>query len=222
MRSLVLSLSLGLLAHAAASPATDAFKAGQYAAAYEASLKEGDKLGASQAALAQGMYRQGNQNVWFGHAERLARQAVKDTPKSARAHYLLASAVGQQANTAGNLLRALDLAKETEREFKQALALEPNYPAAAIALARWHSAAYARAGRISGGNPETARTLSTQTVQKNPQDLFVLIMAGYVAADLGDKTQSQQLLERGLAQTPHTAWDRDVQAQAKVFLSGLK
>ncbi len=220
--SLRVTLLLAALGLACASPATDLLGSGDYARAYAAAVQAGDALTASRAALDQGMYRNEDTALWFSRATEQGRRAVKQAPDSAEAHYHLGSALGQQANVSSSLFGALGLARECRSEYDRALSLNPNLSEARVALARWHSAAYARAGRVSGGNPETARQLATQTLQGGSGNIYTLTMAAYVYFDLKDRTRALPLMQKALKLPPRTAEEKDLQAQAAAFLAAQK
>ena len=207
---------------AQASPATDLLESGDYARAYAVALQAGDALTAAHAAMNQGVYRTGDQTGWLERATDQARKAVKAQPGNPEAHFMLGSVLGQRANYARNMFAALQLARECRAEYDRALSLKADYHEARIALARWHSAAYARAGRVSGGNPDVARRLAAQVLQEAPANAYNLMMAAYVYFDLKDKAHGTQLMEKAMKTTPRNAEEKDLQNEAANFLARQK
>ncbi|HEY6137434.1 MAG TPA: tetratricopeptide repeat protein [Thermoanaerobaculia bacterium] len=87
----------------------------------------------------------------YDKAAEVLEKAVAATPKSAEAHYLLASVYGQQAMTA-NLFSQMSLASKTKDQFEQAVQLDPNHLDARMGLLQF----YMMAPGIAGGSESKA------------------------------------------------------------------
>lgn len=217
MRKLLLPLLL--IGTAAATPASDLLNDGDYARAYAAALQTGELVTASRAAMNQAIYRENNSQSWLDRSIDLARKAVQQAPNSTDAHFVLGSALGNKARLTSSLFTALRFSRECRSEYELAVRLQPNNGEALISLARWHSGAYAKAGRISGGNPDTARKLALQVLQNGPATSFNLIQAGYVFFEIGEDAHGRTVMEKGLTVPAASAEEKEVQNLAKAYLS---
>lgn len=102
--------------------------------------------------------------------------------ESAQAQYVL----GIARNRSG-------LKSGAETAFSRALALQPGYPDAALALA---------AMKLAEGQPETARTLYEQVLDVHPDNSRVLIKLVQLEVNQGDTTGAIERLENALAANP--------------------
>ncbi len=214
--------SLILSGSALASPATDELSAGHYARAYDLAQQSGDLPTASSAALAAITFTPSPDSAAIDRALKAAQAAVQANPNSGQAHLDLAGAYGLRANTSGLSPAAYRLARDARGEIERAVALDPHSARALAALARWHAGAYARAGRLSGGNPDTARKLATQALAGAANDIAVYVNVATALSDLKDSRSARTVLDRALSLTPQNAVERDYQAQGKALLTKLK
>lgn len=221
LRPFLFSLTFPLLSYAAATPATDALDAGRYAQAYDLAQKSGDLLTASSAALADITFGSAT-SAKIDQALAAAQAAVKANPNSALAHQNLAGVYGLKANSSGLSLSAYKLAKDVKTELDRALALEPQSPTVLAALARWNSAGYARAGKLSGGSPDMAYKLAQQAFRGAGKDISVYTNVGIVYSDLKDFKNARFFFTKALSLTPRNAQERGYQVQAKEGLTKLK
>lgn len=215
-------LPMLLLGMAFATPATDLLDDGDYARAYDAAMNSSDKLTAAQAALAQVMYRTPGDRAWTEKAIQASRAAVKANPNNPVAYRVLSGAVGAKADYSGLSITAFQLSREARAALEKSIALNPNYADGRISLARWHAGAYAKAGRISGGNPDTARKLAIQALNDAPQSIYVHAQAGIVFSDLKDPRNAKTVLERAVSLNATNGLDKDAQTQARALLNKLK
>jgi tetratricopeptide (TPR) repeat protein len=99
----------------------------------------------------------------FDEAIALGKRAVKAAPRSATAHYALAEAEGQSAESGGPL-KGLGAARAFKREAEAALALEPNHADALGGLIQF----YRLAPGIVGGDKKKAAELTDRLAAADP------------------------------------------------------
>ncbi|ALW87532.1 hypothetical protein [Deinococcus actinosclerus] len=218
--TLLLLLGPLQLGAAHAQPAPDPLDGGDYAQVYARAQAGGDAVTASRAAAAMTEYRAGGRD-WAARAAQAARQATAARPGDPDAQLALGSALGLQARAAGYTLGALNTAQQARAALDRALNLAPDRADIQAVLAEWHAGAWAKAGIFSGGNQERARTLATAAARRAPDTLFVQVHAG-IALSLIHDPQARATLTRAVTLDARTPLDRDIQAQARRVLDGLK
>lgn len=215
-------LTATLLATAQASPATDALGAGQYAQAYQLAQQAHDAATASSAAAALITFNPHPSAANIDQALSAAQAAVKAAPNAAQPHLDLAAAYGIKASSNGtsplHLSATLQLARNARQELEKAVSLEPKSGRTLSALSRYHAEAYARAGRLSGGNPDTARKLAAQALQTAGNDISVYVNVGAALLSLKDTAGGQGALKKALSLTAQNALERDYQREARGLL----
>ncbi len=209
-----------LLGTGAAQPTPDPLSGGDYAQVYARAQAAGDAVTASRAAAAMTEYRAGGRD-WTTRAVQAARQATATRPGDPDAQLALGSALGLQARAGGYTLGALNTAQQARAALDRALNLAPDRADIQAVLAEWHAGAWAKAGIFSGGNQDRARTLATAAARHAPDTLFVQAHAG-IALSLIKDPQARATLTRAVTLNADTPLERDLQAQAKRVLDGLK
>ena len=222
LRPLLLVSALLTSTAAVASPAATLLAAGQYAQAFDAARAVGNESAASDAALAEALYRAADPALWLEQAVTAGRAATRAAPDDAHAHLTLGTALCSQAARGGFTLGAYQLSRACRSEYERSLTLDPAMAEARAALARWHSGAWVRAGVVSGGRPDTARTLATQAQTQAPDSVRVLVQVGLVAVDLRDAVWARRALEHALERSAEGAQERDLQAVARAALARLR
>ena len=217
---LVPTTLLLLLGTTHAQPAPDPLDGGDYAQVYARAQAGGDAVTASRAAAAMTEYRAGGRD-WTARAVQAARQATTTRPGDPDAQLALGSALGLQARAGGYTLGALNTAQQARAALDRALSLAPDRPDIQAVLAEWHAGAWAKAGIFSGGNQDRARMLATAAARRAPDTLFVQAHAG-IALSLIRDPQARATLTRAATLNADTPLERDLQAQAKRVLEGLK
>ena len=95
-------------------------------------------------------------------AAELFEQAVKLAPKNAEYHYFLGAAYGELAQKSG-MLKMASMAKKTKAAFDKAVALDPNYIDARLALIDY----YTVAPGFMGGSQEKALEQAAEIKKRN-------------------------------------------------------
>ncbi len=213
----VLASTAGTALAAAPTPAQE-LNAGHYAQAYTLAQKSGDLLTASSAAFAQINFVSSPSSAAIDQALSAAQAAVQAQPNNVQAHLDLAGVYGIKAAGSGLSIKAYQLSRRARAEIERALALEPRSPRALTALARWHAGVYARAGKLSDGDPNTARTLAAQALPLAGNDISVYVNLATAFQNLKDSQSARAALTKALAITPQNAMDRAYQQLGKAMM----
>lgn len=195
---------------------------GAYQRAYHTAVKRQDYQTASFAALLYVQYKAPQNIVWIDRAITNGKYAVKLAPQQAEAHLLLGSALGMKAELSGLSLTALNLAHQCRASYEKSLKLKPDLAEAQIALARWHSNAYAKAGVISGGNPNKARQLSIKALKSDPNNMHIVVQAAHIQLDLKNTQKAKALFKKSLSFPAKSIAERSLKQQTKETLAKLK
>lgn len=208
----------GFFSLAQANRAQDFFKQGDYVRSYHAAIQDGDVMAASLAAWAHVTFKDPQNAIWINRGLKVARQAVKQNPRSSEAYIQLSSMLGNRAELHGISMAGFSMAKESKAAIEKAVAISPEDPNALTGLARWHSGAYIRGGRLVGGNPEKARSLATKALKLGTNNTTVLMDIAIILAELKD-SRATKFLKKGLAIRPDNALERDWQELAKTIVN---
>lgn len=204
------------------SSVKDFLNTGAYQRAYHMAVKNQDYQTASFAALLYVQYKAPQNIAWIDRAITSGKYAVKLAPQQAEAHFLLGSALGIKAELSGFSLNALNLAHQCRASYEKSLKLKPDLAEAQIALARWHSNAYAKAGVISGGNPNKARQISAKVLKNNPNNIHIVIQAAHIQLDLKNTQKAKALFQKSLSFPAKSIVEHSLKKQAKETLAKLK
>jgi tetratricopeptide (TPR) repeat protein len=142
------------------------------------------------------------------------RQLIQQQPKSAPAHYYLGMNLGQLART--ELLGALDLVREMEREFKTAWSLDPHFDHAGAARSLGQLYRDSPGWPASIGDKHKAREWlerAARTAPDFPENLL-LLSESYVqwrdpAAAREKLKELEQLWPRAQTNLTGRAWEPD-------------
>lgn len=211
---------LGLYSLAQANRAQDFFTQGDYVRSYHAAMQDNDVMTASLAVWAHVTFKDPQNAIWIDRGLKAARQAVKQNPRSSDAYVQLSSMLGNRAELYGISMTGFSMAKESQVAVEKAVAISPENPNTLISLARWHSGAYIRGGRLVGGNPEKARSLATKALKLGRNNTTVLMDVAIILAELKDP-RATKFLKKGLAIPPKNALERDWQELAKNIVNKL-
>lgn len=223
MKYILLSIYFCCFSLAQATSLTDLMQKGQYSRAYYTALKQQDFITASEAAVLHHEFHSPQHTIWIDRAISAGKQAVQSSSNKAEALFHLGSAFGLKASISGLSLKALQHSYQSRTYYEKSLQLRPHSAKTKIALAYWHASAYAKAGVISGGNPNTALQLSTKALNtKSKKSVYILIYAAQTQLELKNKKQAQALFQKSLSYPAKSAADRALQKQAQRALKQLK
>jgi tetratricopeptide (TPR) repeat protein len=150
-------------------------------------------------------------------SERLARRCVALYPDSAQAHFILALALGREANLAGGK-RRIALSKEIKLQADSTLALNPRHFGAMHILGRWHygiaslswlERSFAKiiyGGVPPGASMEKARSYFEQAIALDPKTPINHYWLGMALIKLKDYAAARSELERCVA-LDDVLWD---------------
>jgi tetratricopeptide (TPR) repeat protein len=153
-------------------------------------------------------------------SERYARKCVALYPDSAQAHFVLALALGREANMAGGK-RRIALSKEIKNEADSTLALNPGHVGAMHILGRWHygiaslswlEKSFAKiiyGGVPPGASMEKARSYFEQAIALDPKTPINHYWLGMTLIKLDDYAGARVQLEQCVA-LDDVLWDDKV------------
>ncbi|WP_435015510.1 tetratricopeptide repeat protein [Tundrisphaera sp. TA3] len=149
------------------------------------------------------------QELRFRAAETLARAMVKDDPKDADAHRLLAMALDGEASAGDD--KALP---EAIAEYEKALAIDPANTASALLLA----GIYADKTK----DPAAADRVMDALLKANPNSIDVRLARHKIALKMERETQAREEIAKALALDPDSADVRYIAAQDALRLNDPK
>lgn len=211
---------LGSISTAQADRAQDFLNRGDYVRAYHAAIQDNNFAIASQAAWAYSTFKDPHNAIWINRGLKVARLAVEKYPRNADLYVYLSSMLGNRAELRGISVNGFKLAKESKRVLEKGVAINPNSPHMLVSLARWHSGAYIRGGRLVGGSPEKARSLAIKALNLSGEDITVLLDIAIMLAELKD-VRATRFLKRALVIPPKNALERDWQISAQEIMKNL-
>lgn len=211
---------LGLISVAQADRAQDFLNRGDYVRAYHAAIQDDNIATASQAAWAYLTFKDPQNAIWINRGLKAAHLAVRKYPQNASLYVYLSSMLGNRAELRGISINGFKLAKESKHILEKGVKINPNNPHMLVSLARWHSGAYIRGGRLVGGSPEKARSLATKALALSGGSTTVLLDIAIILAELKD-IRASKFLKRALAIPPKNALERDWQASAQEIVENL-
>lgn len=211
---------LNTMAVVQAIQAQDFFKKGDYVRAYHSAIQEGDVIMASRAVWAHCTFKDPQNAVWISRGLKVTRLAIKKDPQNAELYIHLSSMLGNSAELKGVSKEGFSMAQESKKALEKAMEISPHNPRIFMQLARWHSGAYIRGGRLAGGRPEKARSLATKALKLNSKDTTMLVDIAIVLAELKDPRASE-FLKRALAIPPKNALERDWQRLGEKTIKDL-
>lgn len=150
-------------------------------------------------------------------AMQMGEQAVAADPDNAEAHYQSAHAVGRYAQHVGawTALRQ-GLAGKIRELLEAAIAIEPDYADALLALGGWHADIHAE-GRIArmmyGGDREEAIALFERALELAPESKVVLHAYGSRLSRLDEENgveRAREMLEKALGLPVRDAFEEYV------------
>lgn len=211
---------LSTMAIVQAIQAQDFFEQGDYVRAYHSAIQEGDVAMASRAVWAHCAFKDPQNAVWISRGLKVTRLAIKKDPQNVELYIHLGSMIGNTAELKGVSVEGFEMAQESKKALEKAIEISPHHPRALMQLARWHSGAYIRGGRLAGGRPEKARSLATKALKLNSKDTTMLVDVAIVLAELKDPRASE-FLKRALAIPPKNAVERDWQRLGEKIVQDL-
>ena len=150
-------------------------------------------------------------------AMRMGEEAVAADPGNAEAHYQSAHAVGRYAQRVGawTALRQ-GLAGKIRELLEAAIAINPDYAEALLALGGWHADIHAE-GRIArmmyGGDQEEAIALFERALELEPESKIVLHAYGIRLPRLDEENgveRAREMLEKALGLPVRDAYEEYV------------
>lgn len=220
---------------AALQDAWRAFHAGRFAHAIEA----GAALGALGAAVAnkaagvQAAYVESNERraiALLEDAVARGREAVKELPREANSHYMLAFVLGRLSQRI-SVLKALaaGYAGEVKCALDRTLELEPRHADAHIALGLYHAEILSKAGALAaalihGVSAATAVKHFERAVALDPESVVahVEFAAGLLLLDArANRERARELLTRAVGLEPADAMGKLDVARARAMLAKL-
>ncbi len=208
----------------------DLYTAGNYEAAIEAGIAEGDGEGlsiAARGALAIANLAETPCLECLKRVEALARDTLAADPYRYEAYVYLAVSFGYQARIVG-LMRAYfgHYPEHAKEALDTALVLVPDDPWTLAALGAWHIEVIRSGGRvlgsaIYGGDFETGVALFKQALAMGPDNLvirfhFALSLSSFDLDEHRDAVQA--LLMEAAVMQPRTAYERVVTRRANRLL----
>ncbi len=224
MRQLLVLLVVSLSALAFAG-AAELLAEGEFKAAYEAAIQEGDWVLAARAASFYAMYQATDKKeraAWFSKAEAAAKKAIKEDPENPEAYFELARALGRLAQYRG-ILQSLSLASAVKENLDKALKLKPDYASALVALALWHlELSQKGVGWLYGASEKKVIPLFEKAIQLEPDRIIHRLEYAKALIRLGKKKEALKQLEVALSLPPRDARDRYVLEEARALYEKLK
>jgi len=209
----------------AAAGAAELLKAGEFKAAYEAAVAEGDWVLAARAASFYAMYQaegKKEKNAWFSKAEAAAKRAIEEDPENPEAYFELARALGRLAQYRG-ILESISLASAVKENLDKALKLDPNYASAMVALALWHlELSQKGVGWLYGASSGRVIPLFKKAIELEPDRIIHRYEFARALLRLGKKQEAIEQLVIALSLPPQEARDEYVLEEAKKLLKELE
>lgn len=209
---------------ATADEARSLYENGAFAEAYElaAPVEMGEaQLTASRAAVAHALYvaeEPREQATWLERSRTTAERAVALLPDDPTPHLALARARGELARR-GDALSNVNVAGEVRDLIDAALAADPDYPEALVALGAWHLELTERGvGWMFGARSEQALPLIEQGVAAAPGLTSLRIEYAKALEAVGDEGGAVAQLEAAVALPATTAVERLERATAEDLL----
>lgn len=140
-------------------------------------------------------------------------KAVAQSPKSAAAHYSLATAYGAKAQ-GGNMLNALSYGPKMKSELETAVALDPKHAEARFALVEL----YAVAPPAMGGSPDKALSQAAEIKRLDPilgHRAFAFVYARQDKLDLARREYLDAIREQPSSAKAHTYFGMHLASREK-------
>lgn len=212
-----------------AQTATDSWRTGEFAAAYESASavdsSEMQLLAARAASdhavyvLAEAGEDLGGQLEWLRRALAAAERAVELDPASPQALVQLARARGEIARRSG-IMQNLNVAGELKRYFDAALELDPQDADALAGLAMWHLELVQNGvGWLYGGQRGQVLPLLEAAVAAAPEQINLRVEYATALRALEAPELAEEQLRVALALEAVTAVDRAEQERARRLLA---
>ncbi len=223
MRRLLVLLVVSFSALAFAG-AAELLAEGQFQAAYQAAVEEGDWVQAARAASFYAIYQAQDKKeraAWFSKAEAAAKRAIKEDPQNPEAYFELARALGRLAQYRG-ILQSLSLASAVKENLDKALKLKPDYASALVALALWHlELSQKGVGWLYGASEKKVIPLFEKAIQLEPDQIIHRYEYAKALARLGKTQEALKQLEVALSLPPKDARDEYVLKEAQELFDEL-
>ena len=215
--------------------AESAFTDGRFVEAADIAEAVGTSTGYALAAKSLAIYghyvatEEGDRDEAIARAIRMGEEAVRADSTNAEAYFQSAHAVGRYAQTVGTMTALRKgLGGKVRDLLEAALAINPDFAEAHLALAGWH-ADVAAAGRVArwmyGGNREDAITHFKRAMELEPEHKVVLFEYGVRLPDLDEEAgvaRAREMLSRALDLPVRDAYEDYVHLAVLDGLDALK
>ncbi|MGD0142942.1 MAG: hypothetical protein ABSC92_07275 [Rhizomicrobium sp.] len=220
-------------AAAVSNSALALYNVGKYAQAEKAGVAAGDAAGyalATRSVLADETMHQPCLEC-LERAETYARKAMAIDPKYPEGHIYLAVTLGYEARIIGLIVaRYRGYAEEAKQNLDDVLAVDPNNPWALAGLGGWNieivrNGGASLAGWIYGANVKTGKEYFAKAFAVDPNNLvlryqYALVLGAYDSD--GERKEIEDTLARAAAGTPHSEYEKFVQARSRTLLNTIK